>query len=152
MVQQHGVTQLYTAPTAIRTLMKFDAAPIAQFNLSSLRVLGSVGEPINPEAWLWYFQHPGRRQCSVVDTFWQTETGAHLGTTLPGVHRMKPGSCGRPTLGIQFAVMDPTSGQELLGDGVSGVLCIKAIFPSIARTVYGDHGTFYTDESDDDGY
>jgi len=91
LVQTHKVTQFYTAPTAIRALMRFDAAPIANYDLSSLRVLGSVGEPINPEAWRWYYNNVGRGQCSVVDTYWQTETGSHVGVNLPG-SPMRPGT------------------------------------------------------------
>lgn len=84
LIQKHSITLFYTAPTAIRTLMRFDPAPIAGYNLSTLRVLGSVGEPINPEAWRWYHTHVGRGVCSISDTYWQTETGAHLATSLPG--------------------------------------------------------------------
>eukprot|EP00602_Paraphysomonas_sp_CaronLab_P004813 CAMPEP_0185023728 /NCGR_PEP_ID=MMETSP1103-20130426/6367_1 /TAXON_ID=36769 /ORGANISM="Paraphysomonas bandaiensis, Strain Caron Lab Isolate" /LENGTH=628 /DNA_ID=CAMNT_0027556457 /DNA_START=170 /DNA_END=2056 /DNA_ORIENTATION=+ len=142
VVQRHRVTQFYTAPTAIRALMRFDAAPIAKYDLSSLRVLGSVGEPINPEAWNWYFHHVGRGRCTVADTYWQTETGGHLAANLPGITTMKAGSCTLPYFGIQLAVMDPTSGQELRGPGVEGVLCVKAIFPSVARTVFGDHDRY----------
>jgi acetyl-CoA synthetase len=138
-VQTHKVTQFYTAPTAIRALIKFDSAPIASYDLSSLRVLGSVGEPINPEAWSWYFNHVGRGKCSVVDTYWQTETGGHIGSNIPGAMPMKPGSCAMPYYGIDFVVLDPTSGKEIEGNGVEGVLGIKRPWPSIARTVYGDH-------------
>jgi acetyl-CoA synthetase len=139
LVQTHKVTQFYTAPTAIRALIKFDSAPIASYDLSSLRVLGSVGEPINPEAWSWYFNHVGRGKCSVVDTYWQTETGGHIGSNIPGAMPMKPGSCAMPYYGIDFVVLDPTSGKEIEGNGVEGVLGIKRPWPSIARTVYGDH-------------
>lgn len=139
VVQKHRINAFYTAPTAIRTLMRFDPAPIATYDLSSLRVLGSVGEPINPEAWRWYNEHVGRGVCSISDTYWQTETGAHLANSLPGVVPMKPGSCALPCYGIEFAVVDSTSGRELLGNNVEGVLCIKSLFPSIARTVYNDH-------------
>lgn len=142
VVQKYKVTQFYTAPTAIRTLMRFDAAPIAKYDLSSLRVLGSVGEPINPEAWRWYDENVGRGACSVVDTYWQTETGSHVATNLHGAMPMKPGSCALPYYGIDFAVVDPVSGKELLGNSVEGVLCIKRPWPSMARTVYGDHDRF----------
>ena len=141
LVQTHKVTQFYTAPTAIRALMRFDAAPIADYDLSSLRVLGSVGEPINPEAWRWYYHHVGRSKCVIVDTYWQTETGCHLATNLPGT-ALKPGSCGLPVYGINFAVLDPQSGQEITTTEAQGVLCIKQPFPSIARTVYGDHDRY----------
>jgi len=139
LVQKHRVTQFYTAPTAIRALMRFDAAPIAKYDMSTLRVLGSVGEPINPEAWKWYFDHVGRGKCSVVDTYWQTETGSHLAASLPGVHPMVPGSCGLPCYGVDFAVLDPQTGNELVGNNVEGVLAIRGTIPSIARTVSGDH-------------
>lgn len=139
VVQRYKVTQFYTAPTAIRALMRYDTAPISEYDLSSLRVLGSVGEPINPEAWRWYFEHVGRGKCSVVDTYWQTETGGHVATNLPGVMPMKPGSCALPCYGIEFTVVDPSSGKEIEGNCVEGVLCIKKPWPSIARTVYGDH-------------
>jgi acetyl-CoA synthetase len=122
--------------------MRYDATPIADYDLSSLRVLGSVGEPINPEAWHWYFKHVGHEQCTLTDTYWQTETGGHLVANLPGITPMKPGSCSLPYFGIQIAVVDPTSGEELVGNGVEGVCCIKAIFPSIARTLFGDHERF----------
>ena len=142
LVQRHRITQFYTAPTAVRALMRFDATPIADYDLSSLRVLGSVGEPINPEAWKWYFNNIGRGNATVVDTYWQTETGAHLATNLPGATPMKPGSCALPCYGINFAVLDPTTGKELKGNDVEGVLAIKSIWPSIARTVYGDHDRY----------
>jgi len=142
MVQRHKVTQFYTAPTAIRALMRYDIKPIAEYDLSSLRVLGSVGEPINPEAWRWYNDNIGQGRASVVDTYWQTETGGHLATNLPGIHPMKPGSCALPCYGIEFAVVDSTSGKELEGNDIEGVLCIKRPWPSMARTVYGDHDRF----------
>jgi acetyl-CoA synthetase len=139
LIQRHKITQFYTAPTAIRSLMRYDTDPIAQYDLSSLRVLGSVGEPINPEAWHWYYHYIGKEKCTVTDTYWQTETGGHLAANLPGVTPMKPGSCTLPYFGIQFAVVNPQTGLEIEGNGVEGVLCIKKAFPSIARTVYGDH-------------
>eukprot|EP00428_Durinskia_dybowskii_P061331 CAMPEP_0170369332 /NCGR_PEP_ID=MMETSP0117_2-20130122/7926_1 /TAXON_ID=400756 /ORGANISM="Durinskia baltica, Strain CSIRO CS-38" /LENGTH=661 /DNA_ID=CAMNT_0010624043 /DNA_START=14 /DNA_END=1999 /DNA_ORIENTATION=+ len=167
LVQTHKVTQFYTAPTAIRALIRYDAAPIANYDLSSLRVLGSVGEPINPEAWKWYYTNVGRGRCSVVDTYWQTETGGHVATNFPGITPMKPGSCAFPYYGIEFAIVEPQSGKELEGNGVEGVLCIKKPWPSIARTVYGDHdryrsvytrpypGYYFTGDGakrDEDGY
>jgi len=142
LVQRHKVTQFYTAPTAIRALMRYDAKPIADYDLSSLRVLGSVGEPINPEAWRWYNDNIGQGRASVVDTYWQTETGGHIATNLPGIMPMKPGSCALPCYGIEFAVVDAASGKELEGNDVEGVLCIKRPWPSMARTVYGDHDRF----------
>lgn len=122
--------------------MRFDAAPIADYDLSSLRVIGSVGEPINPEAWHWYFDNVGRGKCTLTDTYWQTETGGHLVANLPGITPMKPGSCTLPYFGINIAVVDPATGQELVGNGVEGVCCVKQIFPSVARTIYGDHDRF----------
>jgi acetyl-CoA synthetase len=107
LVQRHKVTQFYTAPTAIRALMRFDPAPIAAYDLSSLCILGSVGEPINPEAWQWYYKHVGRGRCTVTDTYWQTETGSHLAANIHGIHAMKPGSCALPCPGIDFAIIDP---------------------------------------------
>lgn len=142
VVQKYKVTQFYTAPTAIRTLMRFDTEPIKSYDLSTLRVLGTVGEPINPEAWRWYNDNVGRGNCTIVDTYWQTETGGHVASNLHGVHPMKPGSCALPYYGIDFCVVDPTSGKEILGNNVEGVLCIKRPWPSIARTVYGDHDRY----------
>ena len=142
MVQRLKVTQFYTAPTAIRALMRYDEKPIKDYDLSSLRVLGSVGEPINPEAWRWYDENVGQGRASIVDTYWQTETGGHIATNLPGIMAMKPGSCALPYYGIEFAVLDPASGKELVGANVEGVLCIKSPWPSMARTVYGDHDRF----------
>mmetsp|Transcript_8308 Transcript_8308/g.7440 ORF Transcript_8308/g.7440 Transcript_8308/m.7440 type:complete len:691 (+) Transcript_8308:19-2091(+) len=142
MIEKYKITKFYTAPTAIRALMRYDTKPIDGYDLSSLKVLGSVGEPINPEAWRWYYNHVGRDQCSVVDTYWQTETGGHVGTNLPGAVDMKPGSCAFPFFGINFAILDPTTGKELTGDEVVGVLCIKNSWPGIARTLYGDHDRY----------
>jgi acetyl-CoA synthetase len=142
LVQKHKVTQFYTAPTAIRTLMRFDAAPIKNYDLSTLRILGSVGEPINPEAWKWYDENVGQGRCSIVDTYWQTETGGHLATNIPGVMPQKPGSCALPYFGIEFAIVDPVSGKEITTQEAEGVLCIKKPWPSIARTVYGDHDRY----------
>jgi acetyl-CoA synthetase len=122
--------------------MKFDAEGISKYDLSSLRILGSVGEPINPEAWNWYFKNVGKEKCTVCDTYWQTETGGHIATNLPGTTPMKPGSCSNPYYGIEFAVLDPTSGRELEGNNVEGVLAIKNPWPGMAATVYGDHDRF----------
>lgn len=107
MIQKHKVSKFYTAPTAVRTLMRFETAPIKDYDLSSLQILGSVGEPINPEAWRWYFEHAGRGKCTIADTYWQTETGGHVCTNIHGMTPMKPGSCALPCYGIQFAVLDP---------------------------------------------
>lgn len=142
LIQKTKATQFYTAPTAIRSLMRYDPAPIANYDLSSLRVLGSVGEPINPEAWLWYFTHIGKSKCNLIDSYWQTESGGHLLTNLPGSTSMRPGSCSQPTFGINVAVLDPVSGKEILGNNIEGVLAIKQPWPGMARTLYGDHTRF----------
>jgi acetyl-CoA synthetase len=144
MVQRHKISVFYTAPTAIRSLMRFgDAAP-NKYDLSSLRVLGTVGEPINPEAWRWYYEVIGYSQCSVVDTYWQTETGGHVITNLPGITPMKPGSCTLPFYGIDVVVLDPATGQVLEGNGVEGVLAIRQPWPGMTRTVLGDHERYLT--------
>ncbi|CAM9096495.1 unnamed protein product [Chrysoparadoxa australica] len=139
MVQRHKITQFYTAPTAIRALMRFGPEIVSKYDLSSLRILGSVGEPINPEAWRWYFEHVGKGKCSLVDTWWQTETGGHLMTPLPGATPMKPGSCSLPFFGVEPAILNPQTGEELKGGDVEGVLAMKRSWPSMARTIYGDH-------------
>lgn len=139
MVQRHKITVFYTAPTAIRSLMRFgDEAP-SKYDLSSLKVLGTVGEPINPAAWKWYFDVIGKGKCAVVDTYWQTETGGHVITNLPGVTPMKPGSCTLPCYGIEVVVLDPASGQEINSTTAEGVLAIKQPWPGMARTCLGDH-------------
>ena len=138
MVQRHRITQFYTAPTAIRAIMRDGDEPVKKYDRSSLRVLGSVGEPINPEAWRWYFEVVGESRCAVVDTFWQTETGGHMLTPLPGCTPMKPGSATLPFFGVQPAVLDD-KGVEIVGNDVTGVLAFKASWPGVARTIYGDH-------------
>lgn len=140
LVEKHGVTQLYTAPTAIRALRRLGDSHITPYKMPTLRVLGSVGEPINPEAWDWYYKVVGRSQCAVVDTYWQTETGSIIITPLPAATPTKPGAATLPFFGIDLAVLDPVTGAELVGPGaVTGVLGVRSPFPSIARTVYGDH-------------
>jgi len=139
MVQRHKITQFYTAPTAVRALMKFGSEPLKKYDRSSLRVLGSVGEPINPEAWKWYYEEVGEKRCAIVDTFWQTETGGHMVTGLPGATPMKPGSASFPFFGVKPVVVDPQSGKEIEGNGVEGVLAIGQPWPGMARSVYGDH-------------
>ena len=139
LIQRHKVSIFYTAPTAIRSLMRYPDEFVTKYDLSSLRILGTVGEPINPEAWRWYYEVVGGSRCTIVDTFWQTETGGHVITNLPGVTPMKPGSCTLPCYGIDLAVLDPSSGKELPGNGVEGVLCIKQPWPGLARTCLGDH-------------
>ncbi|RGB26371.1 acetyl-coenzyme A synthetase [Rhizophagus diaphanus] len=139
VVAQHKITQLYTAPTAIRLLRRFGNDYVKGHDLSSLRIIGSVGEPINPEAWEWYYEVVGRKECSVVDTYWQTETGSIVLTPLPGATPMKPGSATFPFFGIEPAVLEAETGKELEGNGVEGVLVIKKPWPSMARTVYNNH-------------
>ncbi len=141
MVETHKVTQFYTAPTAIRALMRFGEAPVKKHNLSSLRVLGSVGEPINPEAWKWYHEVVGGGRCAIVDTYWQTETGGHIVTPLPGATPTKPGSATLPFFGVDIALLDK-SGAELRGNNVSGMVCVRAPWPGMARTIHGDHDRF----------
>ena len=144
MIQRHKITQFYTAPTAIRSLMRFGDDIVKDYDLSSLKVLGSVGEPINPEAWRWYYQVVGHEQCSVVDTYWQTETGGHIVTNLPGVTPMKPGSCTLPFYGIDSVVLDPQTGEVIEGNDVEGVMAIRKPWPGMARTCLGDHERYMT--------
>ena len=141
IVDKHQINILYTAPTAIRALMKDGRAPIVDgSNRSSLRLLGSVGEPINPEAWEWYYEVIGNSSCPIVDTWWQTETGGVLITPLPGATDLKPGSATRPFFGVQPAILDE-KGNELEG-ATQGNLVIKDSWPGQMRTVYGDHDRF----------
>lgn len=141
-VAKHKLTHFYGAPTAIRLLRRLGAEHVQGHDLSSLRVLGSVGEPINPEAWLWYSEHVGKNECAVVDTYWQTETGSIIVTPFPGAIPTKPGSATVPFLGIQPAILDANTGKELEGNGVDGVLAIKAAWPSIARSIWRDHNRY----------
>ena len=165
IVDKHGVTILYTAPTAIRALMAKGDEPIASSNRDSLRILGSVGEPINPEAWTWYYESIGKSNCPIVDTWWQTETGGIMITPLPGATDTKPGSATHPFFGIAPALFD-AEGNTLEG-AVDGNLVILDSWPSQARTVYGDHerfeqtyfsaypGVYFTGDGcrrDEDGY
>jgi acetyl-CoA synthetase len=136
IVQKYGVTILYTAPTVIRTFMKWGEDVPKGFDLSSLRVLGSVGEPINPEAWLWYHEHIGGGRCPIMDTWWQTETGAHMLTPLPGVTSLVPGSAQHPFPGISAKVVDD-EGNELSDDS-TGLLVLTEPWPSMLRTIWGD--------------
>jgi acetyl-CoA synthetase len=139
LVERLKINSFYTAPTAIRALMKFGTDPLKKYDTSSLRVLGTVGEPINPEAWRWYFEEVGKGKCVIVDTFWQTETGGHMITNLPGCQPMKPGSASLPMFGVRPVVVDPTSGTPLEGNGIEGVLCVGQAWPGIARSIWGDH-------------
>jgi acetyl-CoA synthetase len=140
--EKHKVTQFYTAPTAIRALMGQGDEFVTEYDLSSLKLLGSVGEPINPEAWNWYNTVVGQGRCPIVDTWWQTETGGHLITPLPGAIPTKPGSATKPFFGVQPVVLDPHTGQEITTTEAEGVLCLKASWPGQMRTVWGDHERF----------
>ncbi|MBY6191193.1 acetate--CoA ligase [Microbulbifer agarilyticus] len=137
VVEKHKVNTFYTAPTAIRALMGAGDDFVTKCDRSSLKLLGTVGEPINPEAWEWYHNVVGENRCPIVDTWWQTETGAHMITPLPGATAMKPGSATRPFFGVQPALLDE-KGQEIDGEG-EGALVMKASWPSMIRSVYGDH-------------
>ncbi len=137
IIDKHSVNIFYTAPTAIRALMSLGNEPLINSSRSSLRVLGTVGEPINPEAWEWYYNEVGRGKCPIVDTWWQTETGSILISPLAGSTPQKPGSATKPFFGIEPAILDE-EGQEIEGEG-QGNLVIKKSWPSQIRTVYGDH-------------
>jgi acetyl-CoA synthetase len=140
VIDKHNVNQFYTAPTAIRALMRSGDEPVKKTKRSSLKLLGTVGEPINPEAWEWYYHVVGDGRCPIVDTWWQTETGGHLITPLPGATDLKPGSASKPFFGVQPAIVDE-QGNELEGE-CSGNLIIKTPWPSMMRSVYGDHQRF----------
>ncbi|VDD94668.1 unnamed protein product [Enterobius vermicularis] len=165
IVEKYKVTTLYTAPTAIRALMGFGNSYVDRHDRSSLRILGSVGEPINPDAWRWFYNVAGEKHCAVVDTYWQTETGGHMIAPLPGATYTKPGSATLPFFGVEVAILDDM-GREIEGPG-EGNLCFKRAWPGIARTIFGDHlryeetyfnpfrGHFFTGDGarrDDDGY
>ncbi|WP_306154176.1 acetate--CoA ligase [Roseovarius sp. MMSF_3281] len=140
--EKHKVNQFYTAPTAIRALMGQGTEFVDKYDLSDLKVLGTVGEPINPEAWNWYNEVVGNGNCPIVDTWWQTETGGHMMTPLPGAHATKPGSAMKPFFGVQPVVLEPTSGEEIHEYPAEGVLCMKGSWPGQMRTVWGDHERF----------
>ena len=140
IVAKYKVTQFYTAPTAIRALMRLGEEWPAKHDRSSLRVLGSVGEPINPEAWIWYYVNVGEQRCPIVDTWWQTETGGILITPLPGAHTLKPGSASRPFFGVEPIVIRDDGTECSPNEG--GKLCIQRPWPGIMRTLYGDHERF----------
>jgi acetyl-CoA synthetase len=142
VVDKHNVATFYTAPTAIRALMAVGEDPVKATSRQSLRLLGTVGEPINPEAWEWYNRVVGDGRCPIVDTWWQTETGAHLITPLPGATPLKPGSATFPFFGVQPCLLDD-QGNELEGNPATGNLAIKHPWPSQMRSVYGDHRRFY---------
>ena len=140
--EKHRVTQFYTAPTAIRALMGQGTDWVEKHDLSSLRLLGTVGEPINPEAWHWYNTHVGKGRCPIVDTWWQTETGGHLITPIPGAIPTKPGSATRPFFGVKPVLLEAESGKLIEETAAEGVLCIADSWPGQMRTVYGDHQRF----------
>ena len=144
MIERHGCTIFYTAPTAIRSLIKAsdtdETVHPKNWNLSTLRILGSVGEPINPEAWMWYYRHVGGERCPIVDTFWQTETGGHMITPLPGATPLVPGSCTLPLPGIFAAIVDEQGNDMPNGQG--GILVVKKPWPSMIRTIWGDPERF----------
>ncbi|MGZ8263499.1 MAG: AMP-binding protein, partial [Burkholderiales bacterium] len=167
MIQDHKVTVFYTAPTAIRSLIKAGGELPRKYNLQSLRILGTVGEPINPEAWMWYHETVGRGRCPIVDTWWQTETGGHMISPLPGATPTKPGSATFPLPGIFADIVDETG--ESVGRGKGGILVIKRPWPAMLRTIWGDpdrfrktyyppefHGRYYLAgdgaTSDEEGY
>lgn len=142
VIDKHKVASFYTAPTAIRALMAAGDEPVKKTSRASLRLLGTVGEPINPEAWQWYNNVIGDGRCPIVDTWWQTETGAHMMTPLPGVHNLKPGSAMAPFFGCAPVLLDD-EGNEIEGNPAAGNLAMKAPWPSMMRTLYGDHKRFY---------
>ena len=151
--EEHKVNQFYTAPTAIRALMAQGDDWVTKYDLSSLKLPGTVGEPINPEAWNWYHNIVGKGNVPIVDTWWQTETGGHLLTPLPGATATKPGSATLPFFGIEPVVLEPTTGEELTDTACEGVLCIKNSWPGQMRSVWGDHDRFMkTYFSDYKGY
>ena len=138
IVEKHRVNIFYTAPTAIRSLMACGKEFVEPYNLSSLKVLGTVGEPINVEAWEWYDEQIGKKKCPIVDTWWQTETGGIMITALAGISELKPSFAGQPMPGVQLALLD-ANGNEIEGNHVEGYLVIKHAWPSMLRTIYGDH-------------
>ena len=140
--EKHKVNQFYTAPTAIRALMAQGNEFVEKYDLSDIKVLGTVGEPINPEAWNWYNDVVGKGRAPIVDTWWQTETGGHLLTPLPGATTTKPGSATLPFFGIKPVILEPTTGEEIHDTAAEGVLCIQDSWPAQMRTVWGDHERF----------
>lgn len=167
IVSKWKATHFYVAPTAMRLIKKVGEQEIDKYDISSLRVLGSVGEPIQPDLWEWYNEKIGHNNCCIVDTYWQTESGAHLITPLAGVFPTKAGAASLPFFGIAPAIIDPNTGKELEGNDVSGVLAVKSTWPSMARSVYNDHqryidtylkpfaGYYFTGDNaarDNDGY
>ena len=141
VVDKHSVTHFYTAPTAIRALMAYPLEHVREYDLKSLKVLGSVGEPINEEAWFWYHENIGQGKCPIVDTWWQTETGGVMISSLAGVTKGRPCFAGWPLPGVRPVLVDE-KGQEVLGSHVSGNLCLEQPWPGMAQTIYGDHKRF----------
>ncbi|CAG8044215.1 unnamed protein product [Penicillium salamii] len=143
VISKHAATHFYTAPTALRLLKsKIKKRDVEEFNMSQLRVLGSVGEPIAPDTWKWFYNSMGDQKMTLTDTYWQTETGSHIVASLAGVTPMKPGCASLPCFGIDLAIIDPVSGEELKGNLVVGVLAIKQPWPSMARTIKGNHDRY----------
>jgi len=140
VIDKFKVTQFYTAPTAIRALIRQGDEWPGKYDLSSLKILGSVGEPINPEAWMWYYEKVGRNRCPIVDTWWQTETGGFMITPLPGAMTLKPGCANRPFFGVEPVVLREDGSEAELGEG--GKLCITKPWPGMMRTMWGDHDRF----------
>jgi acetyl-CoA synthetase len=140
VVDKHEVNIFYTAPTAIRALMRLGDEPVKKTSRQSIKLLGTVGEPINPEAWLWYYNVVGEGRCPIVDTWWQTETGGIMITPLPGAIPLKPGSATRPFFGVQPGIVDG-DGKLLEGAGAGNLVMLDA-WPGMMRTVYGDHARF----------
>jgi acetyl-CoA synthetase len=140
VIDKHKVTIFHTAPTAIRALMRDGEGPVKKATRKSLRLLGSVGEPINPEAWLWYHRVVGEGRCPIVDTWWQTETGGHMIAPFPGATPLKPGSATWPMFGVKPVIVDPEG--KILEGACEGLLCIADSWPGQMRTVYGDHKRF----------
>ena len=142
VIEKWKVSQFYTAPTAIRAIAAAGEEWPSKYGMPTLRVLGSVGEPINPEAWRWYHRNAGKERCPIVDTWWQTETGGILISPLPGATPLKPGSATFPFFGVKPVILEPQTGEVIEGNGVSGVLAMEAPWPGQMRTVYGDHKRF----------
>jgi acetyl-CoA synthetase len=139
-VEKFGITVFYTAPTAIRALMRLGDEWVEKYKMPTLRILGSVGEPINPEAWMWYYEKVGKENCPIVDTWWQTETGGFMISPLPGAHTLKPGSAGRPCFGVEPVILRDDRSECDHNEG--GKLCIKKPWPGMMRTMWGDHDRF----------
>lgn len=142
VIQDVKATIFYTAPTALRTLASFGDEHVKKYNRSSVRILGTVGEPINPEIWEWYHDVVGEKRCDIIDTWWQTETGGILISPIPGVTPTKPGSATLPFFGVQPIIVNAENGEELKGNNVEGALCLKKSWPGQARTIYKDHARF----------